>query len=279
MVHGLGPELGPIMSSHPLVDMVSLTGSTAAGAAVTKAGADTIKVMSLELGGKSANIILDDAPFEEAVANGVKQMMGNTGQSCNAPSRMLVPAAKLAEAEKIAAATAAKIVVGDPQQASTSIGPIAHRRQYQRVQSLIQTGIDEGAKLVCGGVGRPEGLTRGFYARPTVFSDVRNDMCTAREEIFGPVLCMIPYQNEEDAIRIANDCIYGLSGYVYGGTLEHARQVARRLRTGMVHLNGDDGDMAAPFGGYKQSGVGREWGAHGIEEFLEVKAIMGNEAV
>ena len=279
MVHGLGPELGPIMSSHPLVDMVSLTGSTAAGAAVTKAGADTIKVMSLELGGKSANIILDDAPFEEAVANGVKQMMGNTGQSCNAPSRMLVPAAKLAEAEKIAAATAAKIVVGDPQQASTSIGPIAHRRQYQRVQSLIQTGIDEGAKLVCGGVGRPEGLTRGFYARPTVFSDVRNDMCIAREEIFGPVLCMIPYQNEEDAIRIANDCIYGLSGYVYGGTLEHARQVARRLRTGMVHLNGDDGDMAAPFGGYKQSGVGREWGAHGIEEFLEVKAIMGNEAV
>jgi acyl-CoA reductase-like NAD-dependent aldehyde dehydrogenase len=279
MVHGLGPELGPIMSSHPLVDMVSLTGSTAAGAAVTKAGADTIKVMSLELGGKSANIILDDAPFEEAVANGVRQMMGNSGQSCNAPSRMLVPAAKLAEAEKIAAATAAKIVVGDPQEASTTIGPIAHRRQYQRVQSLIQTGIDEGAKLVCGGVGRPEGLARGFYAKPTVFSDVRNDMCIAREEIFGPVLCMIPYQDEEDAIRIANDCIYGLSGYVYGGTLEHARQVARRLRTGMVHLNGDDGEMSAPFGGYKQSGVGREWGAHGIEEFLEVKAIMGNEAV
>jgi acyl-CoA reductase-like NAD-dependent aldehyde dehydrogenase len=266
------------MSSHPLVDMVSLTGSTAAGAAVTKAGADTIKVMSLELGGKSANIILDDAPFEEAVSNGVRQMMGNSGQSCNAPSRMLVPAAKLAEAEKIAAATAAQIVVGDPLDAKTTIGPIAHRRQYQRVQQLIQAGIDEGAKVLCGGVGRPDGLVHGFYAKPTVFSEVSNDMCIAREEIFGPVLCMIPYKDEEDAIRIANDCIYGLSGYVYGGTLEHARQVARRLRTGMVHLNGDDGDMAAPFGGYKQSGVGREWGAHGIEEFLEVKAIMGNEA-
>ena len=279
MVHGLGPELGPIMSSHPLVDMVSLTGSTAAGAAVSKAGADTIKIMSLELGGKSANIILDDAPLEVAVANGVKQMMGNSGQSCNAPSRMLVPAAKLAEAEKIAAAAAAKIVVGDPQDEKTTIGPIAHRRQYQRVQSLIQAGIDEGAKLVCGGVGRPDGLERGLYAKPTVFSDVNNDMCIAREEIFGPVLTMIPYKDEEDAIRIANDCIYGLSGYVYGGTLEHARQVARRLRTGMVHLNGDDGEMSAPFGGYKQSGVGREWGAHGIEEFLEVKAIMGNEPV
>ncbi|SDU10634.1 aldehyde dehydrogenase (NAD+) [Pseudomonas pohangensis] len=275
MIHGSGPELGPIMSSHPLVDMVSLTGSTAAGAAVSKAGADTIKIMSLELGGKSANIILDDAPLEEAVSNGVRQMMGNSGQSCNAPSRMLVPAAKLAEAEKIAAAAAAKIVVGDPQDAKTTIGPIAHRRQYLRVQNLIQTGIDEGAKLVCGGVGRPDGLQRGFYAKPTVFSDVNNDMCIAREEIFGPVLTMIPYQDEEDAIRIANDCIYGLSGYVYGGTLDHACEVARRLRTGMVHLNGDDGDMAAPFGGYKQSGVGREWGAHGIEEFLEVKAIMG----
>jgi acyl-CoA reductase-like NAD-dependent aldehyde dehydrogenase len=275
MVHGLGPELGPIMSSHPLVDMVSLTGSTAAGAAVSKAGADTIKIMSLELGGKSANIILDDAPLQEAVSNGVRQMMGNSGQSCNAPSRMLVPAAKLAEAEQIAAAAAAKVVVGDPLDAQTTIGPIAHRRQYLRVQSLIQTGIDEGAKLVCGGVGRPDGLDKGFYAKPTVFSDVNNDMCIAREEIFGPVLTMIPYQDEEDAIRIANDCIYGLSGYVYSATLEHAADVARRLRTGMVHLNGDDGEMTAPFGGYKQSGVGREWGAHGIEEFLEVKAIMG----
>lgn len=277
MIHGLGPELGPIMSSHPLVDMVSLTGSTAAGASVTKAAADTIKILSLELGGKSANIILDDAPLEKAVSKGVAAMMGNSGQSCNAPSRMLVPAAKLAEAEKFAAAAAAKLVVGDPLDANTNLGPIAHARQYQRVQHLIQQGIDEGAKLVCGGLGRPEGLQRGFFAKPTVFSDVNNDMCIAREEIFGPVLTMIPYKDEEDAIRIANDCIYGLSGYVYGGSVEHAREVARRLRTGMVHLNGASTDGAAPFGGYKQSGVGREWGGFGIEEFLEVKAIMGSE--
>jgi len=278
MIHGLGPELGPILSSHPRVDMVSLTGSAAAGAAVSRAGAGTIKRMSLELGGKSANIILDDAPFAEAVTHGVLNMMSNSGQSCNAPSRMLVPAARLAEAEQVAAAAAATLIVGDPLDARTSIGPIAHGRQYQRVQRLIQQGIDEGAKLVCGGVGRPRGLDRGFYARPTVFSRVRNDMTIAREEIFGPVLCLLPYEDEAEAVRIANDTVYGLSGYVWGGSVGHARTVAKLLRTGMVHLNGAGPDLAAPFGGYKQSGIGREWGREGLEEFLETKAVMGSEA-
>jgi acyl-CoA reductase-like NAD-dependent aldehyde dehydrogenase len=275
LIQGDGAEIGPRLSSHPLVDMVSLTGSTRAGAAVAKAAADTIKVVSLELGGKSANIILDDAPLAEAVAAGVVSMMGNTGQSCNAPSRMLVPAAKLAEAERIAAETAAKLVVGDPQCETTAIGPIANERQYRRVQALIETGITEGAKLVCGGPGRPEGITRGYFARPTVFSVANNQATLAREEIFGPVLTMIPYNSEEEAVAIANDTVYGLSGYIWGATPQRAAAVAKRLRTGMVHLNGASVDPAAPFGGYKQSGVGREWGACGIDEFVETKAIMG----
>jgi aldehyde dehydrogenase (NAD+) len=205
-------------------------------------------------------------------------MMSNTGQSCNAPSRMLVPAAKLAEAEAIAAATVQRLVVGDPQAKNTTTGPIANARQFQRVQALIATGIEEGARLVAGGLGRPEGLEQGYYVKPTVFSGVHNNMTIAREEIFGPVLVIIPYDTEEQAIAIANDTVYGLSGYVYGGTLEHARDVARQLRTGMVHLNGASIDPSAPFGGYKQSGVGREWGSAGIDEFVETKAIMGSPA-
>ena len=278
MIHGDGARIGPVLSAHALVDMVSLTGSTRAGASVARHAADTIKVVSLELGGKSANIILDDAPLAAAVTAGVMGMMSNTGQSCNAPSRMLVPAAKLAEAEQIAAAAVQKLVVGDPRAADTTTGPIANARQYERVQSMIAKGIGEGARLVAGGLGRPADLERGYYARPTVFSGAHNAMCIAQEEIFGPVLTMIPYDSEEQAIAIANDTVYGLSGYVYGGTLERARAVARRLRTGMVHLNGAGIDPAAPFGGYKQSGVGREWGASGLDEFVETKAIMGSPA-
>ena len=277
MIHGDGAEIGPLMSSHPLVDMVSLTGSTRAGASVSKSAADTVKVVSLELGGKSANIILEDANLEEAVTSGVIGMMGNTGQSCNAPSRMLVPAKYLAEVERIAVAACAQLVVGDPQDPATTTGPIANERQYRRVQLMIEKGIEEGARLIAGGLGRPEGLDRGYFAKPTIFSGAHNGMCIAQEEIFGPVLTIIPYENEEQAIAIANDSIYGLSGYVSSGSLDHARQVAKRLRTGMVHLNGADVDPAAPFGGYKQSGIGREWGAAGIDEFVECKAIMGSQ--
>ena len=278
MIHGDGAKVGPLLSSHPLVDMVSLTGSTRSGVSVAKNAAETIKVLSLELGGKSANIILDDAPLAEAVTDGVLGMMRNTGQSCNAPSRMLVPASKLAEAERIASAAVQKLVVGDPQSPSTTTGPISNARQYQRVQSLIEKGIQEGARVVIGGCGRPVGLTRGYFAKPTVFSGAHSGMCIAQEEIFGPVLTMIPYDTEEQAIAIANDSVYGLSGFVYGGTIERARAVAQRLRTGMVHLNGASIDPGAPFGGYKQSGVGREWGAAGIDEFMETKAIMGSPA-
>ena len=278
MIHGDGPTIGPRMASHPLVDMVSLTGSTRAGASVATNAAETIKAVSLELGGKSANIILDDAPLEAAVTAGVLNMMTNTGQSCNAPSRMLVPAAKLEEAEKIAAAAVKKLVVGDPQSPQTTTGPIANERQFRRVQSMIGTGIEEGAKVIAGGTGLPEGLSRGYFVKPTVFSRANNAMRIAQEEIFGPVLTMIPYTTEEEAIAIANDTVYGLSGFVWSGTIEHARAVAQRLRTGMVHLNGATVDPAAPFGGYKQSGVGREWGACGLDEFLETKAIMGSPA-
>jgi len=275
LVHGDGPGVGAAMSAHPGLDMVSFTGSTRAGTLVAKAAADTVKRVAQELGGKSANIILPSAPLERAVVSGVRNMLSNSGQSCNAPSRMLIPASLYEEAVAIAAAAAEKTVVGDPLAEGTHIGPVISQNQYDRIQALIEKGIEEGARVAAGGPGKPAGLETGYYVRPTVFRDVRNEMTIAREEIFGPVLCMIPYSTVDEAVRIANDTVYGLSGYVYGATVEEAMAVARRLRTGMVHLNGAPNDVQAPFGGYKQSGNGREWGAHGIGDFLEVKAVMG----
>ena len=277
LVHGGGAELGTHIAAHPGIDMVSLTGSNAAGAAVAKAAADSVKRVSLELGGKSPNIILDGPHFARSVENGVRQIMANSGQSCNAPSRMLVPVHRLGEAETIAAAVVASLRVGDPFDEDTDIGPIANARQFHRVQQLIADGLNEGARTVAGGLGAPEGLN-GNYARPTVFSDVRNGMTIAQEEIFGPVLCIIPYADEEDAVAIANDTIFGLSAYVGGSTRQDARRIARRLRAGMVHLDDALADLTAPFGGYKQSGNGREWGAWGFEDMLETKAVMGYEA-
>lgn len=275
MVYGEGRTLGEYLAAHPDVDMVSLTGSTTAGVQVSKVAADTVKRVSLELGGKSANIILRDAPLEQAVTHGVHLMMSNTGQSCTAPSRMLVPREKLAEVEALAVKVCEQLQVGDPRDAKTQLGPLANESQFRKVQDMIQLGVREGAQLLVGGPGRPEGLTRGYYARPTIFTRVTNQMTISREEIFGPVLVIIAYDSEEEAIAIANDSIYGLSGFVYGATIERARAVAARLRTGMVHLNGANVDLAAPFGGYKQSGNGREWGALGFDEFAEIKSIMG----
>ncbi len=275
LVHGDGPGVGSAISSHPGIDMVSFTGSTRAGILVAKAAADTVKRVAQELGGKSANIIMKSAPLEQAVTSGVRTMFSNSGQSCNAPSRMLVPEKLYEEAVAIAADAANGTRAGDPADPDTHIGPVISAAQYNRIQGLIEKGIAEGAKIVAGGPGKPEGLEIGYYVKPTVFRDVNNDMAIAREEIFGPVLCIIPYSNIDEAVRIANDSIYGLSGYVWGGSKKKAMRVARRLRTGMVHLNGAPNDNAAPFGGYKQSGNGREWGVHGLEDFLEVKAVMG----
>jgi len=273
MVHGDGAQVGPMLSSDPRIDVVSLTGSTRAGESVSREAAATIKRVSLELGGKSANILLPGCDLQKAVTHGVRAMMNNTGQSCNAPSRMLVPADRLAEAEAIAAQACDSIVVGDPQNEDTVIGPIANGRQYQRVQSMIETGLQEGATLVAGGTGKPPGMEAGYFARPTVFSQVSNTMTIGREEIFGPVLVMIPYQDVDEAVAIANDSDYGLSGYVYGEDSD-ARAVAARLRTGMVHINGAGPDLQGAFGGFKQSGNGREWGRFGLEEFLETQSLF-----
>jgi aldehyde dehydrogenase (NAD+) len=278
LVNGDGPGVGSPLSAHPDVDMVSFTGSTRAGILVAKAAADTVKRVAQELGGKSANIILDDADFNKAVAGGVTGVMTNSGQSCNAPTRMLVPATRHDEAVAIAKAAAEQVKAGDPFAEGTTIGPVVSEVQFNKIQGLIQKGIEEGATLVAGGLGRPEGLNKGYYVRPTVFANVTNDMTIAREEIFGPVLSILPYKDEEDAIRIANDTVYGLSGYVQSGNIEHARKVAARLRTGNVHLNGAGPDFNAPFGGYKQSGNGREWGVDGFKEFLETKAVLGYNA-
>ncbi|MGC8535293.1 MAG: aldehyde dehydrogenase family protein [Rhizomicrobium sp.] len=278
LVNGDGPTVGEAMSRHPGIDMMSFTGSTRAGIAVAKAAADTVKRVAQELGGKSPNIVLPDADLAKAVSGGVISMFTNSGQSCNAPSRMLVPRNKHDEAAAIAKATAEKVKVGDPFADGTQIGPVVSEVQYNKIQGLIQKGIAEGATLVCGGPGRPEGLNRGYYVRPTVFANVTNDMTIAREEIFGPVLCILPYDSEEDALRIANDTAYGLSSYVQSGDIAHAQRVAAQIRAGNVHINGAGVDLNAPFGGYKQSGTGREWGEFGFHEFLEVKAIMGYEA-
>tara|TARA_B100000446_G_C10536804_1_gene335610 strand:- start:676 stop:2100 length:1425 start_codon:yes stop_codon:yes gene_type:complete len=273
MVYGDGAKVGPQLSSDPRIDVVSLTGSTRAGASVSKEAADTIKRVSLELGGKSANILLPGCDLEQAVTHGVRAMMNNTGQSCNAPSRMLVPADQLDAAEQIAARVCASIAVGNPADNATVMGPIANGRQHQRVKALIEKGIEEGATLVCGGTAMPEALDTGYFVQPTVFSRANNQMTIAREEIFGPVLTMIPYQDLEEAVAIANDTDYGLSGYVFGDN-DQARQIANRLRTGNVHLNGAGPDFQAAFGGYKQSGIGREWGRFGFDEFLEIKSLF-----
>jgi len=275
LVNGDGPTVGQAISTHPEIDMVSFTGSTRAGIAVAQAAAATVKRVTQELGGKSANIILDDADLQASVSGGVSSMMINSGQSCNAPSRMLVPQKLHDQSVEIAVAAAKAVVVGDPATEGTTIGPVVNETQWNRIQKLIQLGIDQGATVAIGGPGRPEGLDSGYYVRPTVFANVRNDMTIAREEIFGPVLSILPYKDEEDAIRIANDTPYGLSGYVSSGNLDHAREVAKRIRSGNVHVNGASADFAAPFGGYKHSGNGREWGEFGFEEFLEIKAVLG----
>ncbi|MCY4658155.1 MAG: aldehyde dehydrogenase family protein [Gammaproteobacteria bacterium] len=275
LVNGDGPSVGVALSSHPDVDMVSFTGSTRAGVDVAKNAAATVKRVTQELGGKSANLILDDADFSEAIGRDVFSMCTNSGQSCNAPTRMLVPLSRMEEAAEIAAAAAKNVKVGDPNARDTNIGPVVSAVQYERIQNLIQKGIDEGAKLEVGGTGRPDGLNQGYYVKPTVFSHVTNDMTIAQEEIFGPVLSLIGYEDDDDAVRIANDTIYGLSGYISSGDPERARQIARKIRTGNVHLNGAGPDYSAPFGGYKRSGNGREWGRYGFEEYLETKAILG----
>lgn len=278
LVNGTGPVVGVAMSSHPDIDFMSFTGSTRAGISVAENAAPTVKRVAQELGGKSPNVILDDADFESIVARDTFGVCVNSGQSCNAPTRMLVPESRLDEAAAIAKAAAEKIKVGDPGEKETRMGPLVSKLQFDKVQGLIQKGMDEGAKLETGGVGRPEGFQRGYYVKPTVFSHVSNDMTIAREEIFGPVLVLIPYKDEDDAVRIANDTPYGLSAYVSSGDLEHAKKVARRIRAGNVHLNGAQVDMGAPFGGYKQSGNGREFSKWGLEEFLETKAMLGHNA-
>ncbi len=275
LVNGDGPSVGAALSSHPDVDMMSFTGSTRAGIEVARNAAGTVKRVAQELGGKSANILLDDVDFEKVVKRDLFGMCVNSGQSCNAGSRMLVPMARMDEVAAIAKATAERIKVGDPASEETAMGPVVSKVQWTKIQGLIDKGIAEGAKLAAGGPGLPEGLSAGYYVKPTVFSHVTNDMTIAREEIFGPVIVIIGYQDEEDAIRIANDTVYGLSGYVSSADPERAKAVARRLRTGNVHLNGAPVDSNAPFGGYKQSGNGREWGRFGFEDFLEVKALMG----
>lgn len=275
LINGDGPGVGTALSQHPDIAMMSFTGSTRAGVLVAQNAAPSVKRVAQELGGKSANIILDDADLEQAVSGGVAMMIENTGQSCDAPSRMLVPKDKMDEAAAIAAKVATAAAVGNPREKGTRVGPVVSELQWNKIQDLIQKGIDEGATLVAGGTGRPDGLGTGYYVKPTVFANVSNDMTIAREEIFGPVLSIIPYDDEDDAIKIANDTPYGLSGYVSSGDIERARRVASRLRTGMVHINGADLEAMAPFGGYKHSGNGREWGVHGMNEYLEVKSVCG----
>lgn len=273
MIYGEGKTVGARLSSHPGVNMISITGSTRAGIEIAISAAPTVKRVHQELGGKSPLLILDDADIATAVQGGVASIMMNSGQTCIAPTRMLVPRARYEEAVTVAAATASALTVGDPAAPETKLGPIANRAQFEKVQQMIGTGIEEGGRVIAGGPGRPEGLDKGFYTRPTVFADVDNNMTIAREEIFGPVLVMIPYDGEEDGIAIANDTNYGLAAYIASGNLDRARRVAARLRAGSVRINGAPVNFSLPFGGYKSSGNGRENGAYGLMEYLEVKSV------
>jgi len=275
LVNGNGPDVGAVMSAHPDIHMMSFTGSTRGGIAVAKSSADTVKRVAQELGGKSANIILRDADIAKAVADGVLYCMDNSGQSCNAPTRMLVPNESMDIAIEAAREAAESLKVGDPSDETTELGPVVSKVQFDKIQSLIQAGIDEGAQLVTGGVGRPDDLPKGYYVKVTVFAKANNDMTISREEIFGPVVTLIGYDTEEEAIAIANDTEYGLAGYVSSNNMEHAREVAQEIRAGQVILNYRSGNGDTPFGGYKQSGNGREKGVWGLHDYLEIKAITG----
>ncbi|AOO82873.1 aldehyde dehydrogenase family protein [Bosea vaviloviae] len=275
LVNGAGAVVGAGLSAHPDVDMISITGSTRAGILVAQAAAQTIKRVTLELGGKSPNVILPDADMARAVPPGVAAAFRNQGQSCSAPTRMIVPRSQLKQVEQLATETAAGMIVGDPTSEATTHGPIANRAQFDRIQQMIAIGVAEGAKLVTGGTGRPDGLDVGYYARPTIFSDVLPEMRIAQEEIFGPVLSIMPYDTIEEAVRIANDTVYGLGAHVQGADLATARAVASQIQSGQVHINYPAWDPNAPFGGYKQSGNGREYGLEGMEEYLEIKSILG----
>ncbi|WP_282371755.1 aldehyde dehydrogenase family protein [Pseudomonas sp. PS02290] len=278
LVNGSGPDVGAAIAAHPDIDMISITGSNRAGALVAQAAAVTVKRVTQELGGKSPNVMLPDADFAKAVPLGVLSAFRNVGQSCSAPTRMIVPRARLAEVEALAADTANALIVGDPQSPDTQLGPIANEAQFSRVQAMIQAGISEGAKLLCGGPGRVEGFEKGYYTKPTVFSEVGSAMRIAQEEIFGPVLCILAYDTIDEAVTIANDTVYGLGAHVQAQDLELGRAVASRIRAGQVHLNHPAWDAMAPFGGYKRSGNGREYGVMGFEEYLETKAIIGFNA-
>jgi aldehyde dehydrogenase (NAD+) len=275
LLNGTGAEVGQVMAGHPDVDMVSFTGSTRAGIIVAKTAADTVKRVAQELGGKSPNIILSDADFEAAVRGGVNACFSNSGQSCDAPTRMLVPAARHDEALDIAKATAEALKTGDPQASGIDLGPVVSKIQFDKIQALIEAGIAEGAKLVTGGPGRPPGLNRGYYVRPTVFGHVSPNMRVSREEIFGPVLVVTSYRDEDEAVALANDTVYGLAAFVSSRDIAHARRVAARLRAGTVNINYPAWDTMAPFGGYKQSGNGREYADFGIHDYLEIKAVVG----
>ena len=278
LINGDGIHVGAPLSAHRDIDMVSFTGSTRAGTEVAKSAAASVKRVHQELGGKSPNVLLDDADFERAVEQSVRHVFQNSGQSCNAPTRMLVPKSRMAEVEAIAKRVAATVVVGDPASAQTAVGPVVSKLQFDRVEGYIEKGIAEGARVVTGGMGRPDGLSKGYFVRPTIFSNVDNGMTIAREEIFGPVLCILPYDTEEEAIEIANDTPYGLAAYVWSKDNARARRVGGRIRAGQVALNGAFGDMQTPFGGFKMSGNGREYGEFGLRDFLEVKALIGVDA-
>lgn len=275
LVHGNGPDVGEALASHSDVDMISITGSTRAGIAVAQAAAVTVKRVAQELGGKSPNVVLPDADLARAVPLGVAASFRNLGQSCSAPTRMIVPRKRLAEVEDLATKAAAEIVVGDPLLDTTTHGAIANRGQFNRIQTMIGDAVAEGAKLLVGGQGRPRGHNVGFFVKPTIFTEVRTDMRIAQDEVFGPVLCIIPYDTVEEAVAIANDTIYGLGAHVQGRDMELVRHVASQIRSGQVHLNYPAWDPHAPFGGYKQSGNGREYGLEGVLEYLEVKSILG----